>query len=188
MSVVATASVPIDEYRVVRPLGPPERGVFLAHDRRLDRAVVLHMLPVEQGARTSLLESARALARVTHPSLCRVHRIRERGVAPCIVQSFERGPQLDSLARPMPAEAVRSLGTALAGALAALHATGVTHGDVKGERVIVLPSGVPCLLGLRTTRVNADARAMAEDVSALLALLVSLADGELRDSLARLIA
>ncbi len=70
MSAVATStSVPIDDYRVVRPLMPPERGVLLAHDRRLDRAVVLHMLPVAEAARTSLLESARALARVSAPAV-----------------------------------------------------------------------------------------------------------------------
>jgi len=184
MSAVSTGARSNDEYRIVRPLGREERGVFLAHDRRLDRAVVLHRLPPDPAARAALLASARALAGVTHPSLCRVHRIREGGEAPCVVQGFERGQRLDSLPTPLSAATVRSLGSALAGALAALHAAGVAHGEVRADRVIVPGSGPPVLLGLRSARANADAQAMLADVEGLVALLNLLADVELRAILA----
>src|SRR5271163_4258315 len=127
----------VDEYRVVRALGRQEDAVFLAHDRKLDRPVVLHLLPASPDARRALLDSARALARVAHPSLCPIYRIREGGAAPCVVQSFERGDRLATLPVPLPAERVRALGSALVEALASLHAASVVHGDVCADRIVV---------------------------------------------------
>jgi len=157
----------VDEYRVVRPLGRPQDTVFLAHDRKLDRAVVLHLLPASPDAPRALLECARALARVTHPSLCPVYRIREGGAAPCVVQSFGRGERLGALPGPLPAERVRAIGGALAHALAALHAAGVAHGEVRADRIVVSPAGVPRLIGLGPARVHASPEAMSADVRSL---------------------
>ena len=178
----------VDEYRVVRPLGRPEDAVFLAHDRKLDRAVVLHLLPASPDARRALLDCARALARVTHPSLCPLYRIREGGAAPCVVQSFERGDRLGSLPGPLPAERVRAIGGALAGALAALHAVGVAHGDVRADRIVVSPAGVPHLIGLRAARAHASPEAISADVRGLCEVLIALADDEVRAALRRFLA
>src|SRR5271163_1154366 len=100
--VSAPAAAQIDEYRLVRPLGGDADGeVFLAHDRTLDRAVVLRFLPRDPAAARTLLEGARALSRVSHPGLSPIYRVREGGARPCVVQSFERGERLDALPKPM---------------------------------------------------------------------------------------
>jgi formylglycine-generating enzyme required for sulfatase activity len=178
----------VDAYRIVRPLGSTGDGVFLAHDRKLDRAVVLRRLPASPDERAALLASAQALARVTHPSLCRVDRIREGGAAPCVVQGYERGERLSALPCPMPAEQARSLGAALAGALAALHAAQVAHGGVRADRIVLSPSGVPCLIGLRSVRARAGKEAMAADVRDLAEVLATRADGDLAALLRRFLA
>jgi eukaryotic-like serine/threonine-protein kinase len=179
------AAAQIDEYRLVRPLGSGT-DVFLAHDRTLDRAVVLRFLPQDVNEARSLLEGARALARVSHPNLASVYRVREGGTRPCVVQSFERGERLDSVATPMTADRVLDLGRALAAALAALHAAGVAHGEVGTDRVMIAGSGAPRLFGLRGARAVASAEGLAEDVAALHALLEAVADNDLRGSLQRL--
>ena len=175
-----------DEVRLVRPLGDPEGDVFLAHDRVLDRAVVLRFLPHDPAAAANLLEAARALARIAHPNLSTIHRIRDDGERPCIVQSFERGDRLDTLATPLAPSAVISMGRALAGALATLHSAGIAYGTIEAKTVIVSNEGSPRLFGLHGARLRAGTEVLAGDVTSLAALLAGVADAALRPSLAGL--
>jgi formylglycine-generating enzyme required for sulfatase activity len=160
----------------------------LAHDRALDRPVVLRFLARDTPASRALLEGARALARVSHPSLSPVYRIREAGERPCVVQGFERGERLDELigkhAGELPRALVLDVGRALAGALVALHAAGIAHGEVRADRIVVSTARVPRLFGLHGARVGATAAERARDVTDLVALLRRMAEPSLRDSLA----
>jgi formylglycine-generating enzyme required for sulfatase activity len=175
----------IDDYRLVRPLGR-DGATFLAHDRFLDRAVVISLLPAAEGARAERLAVARAFARVSHPNLNRVHRVREGGARPYVVAGFVRGQRLDAIATPMIDARVLELGRGLAGALAALHASDVAHGEVCAERVVLSEEGAPRLVGLDGARARADEAAKRADVAGLLALLGSIADRDLRGTLASL--
>ena len=106
----------VDEYRIVRPLGrEPSGNTFLAHDRYLNRAVVLRL--VEPGDPRGRLAGAAALARVSHPSLQRVLRVSAQSCPPYIVSEYVRGTRLDALIElPQPAQA-RAMAVSLAGAL-----------------------------------------------------------------------
>jgi formylglycine-generating enzyme required for sulfatase activity len=187
MTAHADPAPAIEGFRLVRALGRSMDATFLAHDYRLDRAVVLHMLPPAGRAREAFVESARALGRVSHSCLSQVHRIREHGPAACVVESFERGERLDSLATPLSPERVRALGSALVGALAALHEAGVAHGEVRAARVVVSSTGGPRLIGLRGARANATPAEFSADALALARLLAELADNPLRESLMRFV-
>jgi formylglycine-generating enzyme required for sulfatase activity len=147
----------IDEFRLVRAVG--ERA-FLAHDRLLDRPVIVHFKA--DGPTT-------ALARVSHPHLVRVHRVRE-GPRPYVVLEVPRGTPLDELPTPLAAAEVLELGRALASALAALHRAGLVHGDLRAHHV-VLGEGGPQLVGLDHARVDGDPAARRADLRALLGLL-----------------
>ena len=170
---------------LVRPLGRAG-STFLAHDRLLDRAVVVSFLPDEAGARAAVLDVARAFARLAHPNLARVHRVREGGQRPYVVAAFARGRTLDALTPPLPDTRVLDLGRRLAEALADLHAAGVAHGGVVPERVILSEDGTPRLVGLDLARAGADDAARRADVSDLLAVVQRLASHELRARLAPL--
>ena len=181
----AAGAAQLDEYRIVRPLGDSaDGGVFLAHDRALDRAVVLHFLPRDASGAAALLEGARALARVSHPSLSRIHRVGEGAERPFVVQSFERGGFLDALVTPVATRRVLDIGRALAGALAALHEAGIAHGEVRADRIAVSTADAPRLIGLRAARAGASAAAREKDVIALVDVLSRIADASLRASLA----
>ncbi len=175
----------IDDYRVVRPLGQGGAS-FLAHDRFLDRAVVISFLPEGREAGGERLAVARAFARLSHPNLGRVHRVRGGGARPYVVAAFARGQRLEALATPVADARVLELGRGLAGALAELHAAGVAHGEVRAARVILSDEGVPRLVGFDRARAHADETAKRADTSALLALLQSIADRDLRARLAAL--
>ena len=175
----------IDDYRLVRAMGP-DGATFLAHDRFLDRAVVISFLPDEPDARAERLAVARAFARVTHPNLGRVHRVREGGSRPYVVAAFARGQRLDAVEVPWVDARVLRLGAALAGALAALHATGVAHGGVEAHRINLSEDGSPRLFGLDRARAGADGTGKRADVRALIQLLSSIAGRELSTQIASL--
>ncbi len=172
----------IDDYRIVRRLGR-DGATFLAHDGLLDRAVVLSFLPEEPDARSRCLAVAGAFARASHPNLGRVHHVREGGARPYVVAAFAYGQRLDAVAAPLESARVLEIGRGLAGALAALHATGAVHDDVRRERVVLSEEGSPRLVGLDRGRVDADEAAKRADVTALIALLESIADPDLKGRL-----
>ena len=175
----------VDDYRLIRPLGR-RRPTYLAHDRILDRAVVVSFLPEASDERAAGLAIARAFARVSHPNLGRVHRVQEGATRPYVVAAFARGEPIDASAAPLPDERALHVARALAGALAALHAAGVAHGDVRAGRVVVSDEGAPCLVGFARAHVHADAAAKRADVTALLGLLGTIAGGDLRARLSSL--
>jgi formylglycine-generating enzyme required for sulfatase activity len=200
------APTEVDGYRIIRHLAYTSFGsTFVAHDRRLDRAVLLRLLPSNPTAMHSILQAARALARVSHPAICAVHRVRDTGERPYIVSSFVRGVRLGALALPLTPELARSVGRALSGAVAALHAAGVAHGRVRVDRVLVAsessgslaiedaaPASAPgsarlatlrsaSLVGLSTVQASADADVRYRDVRDLVALLAAISDDSLRE-------
>jgi formylglycine-generating enzyme required for sulfatase activity len=183
------APAEVDGYRIIRRLGDGSHGsTFLAHDRRLDRAVLLRLLPPDPQATGEILQAARALARVSHSAVCAVHRVRDGGDRPYIVSSFARGVRLGTLPMPLGSELARRVGRALAGAVASLHAAGVAHGRVHVDRVFVAPEGTTSLVGLSTVRASADADVLSKDVRDLAALLVAISDGRSRERIDALTA
>src|SRR5579859_5639290 len=151
----------IDDYRIVRRLGDaPSGSTFIAHDRLLDRAVLVRFVPEDRLAANQILAAARAFARVSHPALCAIHRVREVARRPYIVSSYARGVPLGTLAFPLPARRIQDIGRALASALATLHAEGVAHGGVSLDRIIVGPDGSVHLVGLGQARPGADREAL----------------------------
>src|SRR5262249_41474589 len=69
----------------------------------------------------SVLFGARALARASHPVLCRIHRIRDAVQRPYVVSEFVRGEALGAVGAPLPDRRVLEIGVAVAGALSGLH-------------------------------------------------------------------
>jgi eukaryotic-like serine/threonine-protein kinase len=139
----------IGPYRVVRRLGRGGMGVvWLAHDPRLDRAVALKLLPAhrstDDAARLSLTEEAKAASALDHPHIAGIYDI---GDAPdgrvFIAMAFCEGESLrDRLQRGRLSVAeTLAVATPLADALAAAHAAGIVHRDVKPGNVILTPSG-----------------------------------------------
>jgi Protein kinase domain len=117
--------------------------LWAAHDRTLGREVAVKevRLPADQsaGLRERALREARAAARLTHPSAVTVYGVVEEDGRPWIVMELLSPRTLAAVlaeAGPMaPASAAR-LGLDLLDALAAAHAAGVVHRDVKPGNVL----------------------------------------------------
>ena len=147
--------------------------VFRAHDAKLDRVVALKVLvdrdgvPATRGTRGAdrLLREARLAARVSHPSVVAVHEAGEIAGIPFLVQEFVPGTCLRDLLDAQgvlpPAEAVAVL-RGLAEALAAVHAAGVIHRDVKPDNVLLGADGRVRLADFGVAREATAAAAAAE--------------------------
>jgi len=135
-------------YEIVEPLGEGGMGVvYKARDPRLQRTVALKVLPAHHSSdpvrRARLLREARAAAALNHPHIVTVHDIASEGDTDFIVMEHVSGRPLGKLIpeRGLPlAEALR-IGTQVADALAAAHAAGVVHRDMKPSNVVIAADG-----------------------------------------------
>lgn len=139
-----------DEYRLVRPLGRGATGrVYVAYDTVLARQVAVKFVATAAPgpvAHAQVIGEARAAARLQHPNVVTVHRVGMLGEQPYLVSELVRGQPLDKLAKPLPWSRALELGVGLARGLAAAHAEGVLHRDIKPGNAILTADGVPKLL------------------------------------------
>ena len=116
--------------------------IYRAHDSQLNRDVALKLMrgditqsqPIER-----LLSEARTLARVHHPNVVTVHGADVRGGRAGLWMELVDGQTLDSWVRShgsMGGGEASSIGVDLCRALAAVHAAGLVHGDVKAQNVM----------------------------------------------------
>ncbi len=105
---------------------------------------VLRERPERAGDRTDYQREAAVLANVRHPALVRIHAVGELDGRPALVMDLVPGETLQVLLSRMgPLDEPTALRIArdAAGALAAAHATGLVHRDVKPANLIVQPDG-----------------------------------------------
>ncbi|MGE0710232.1 MAG: WD40 repeat domain-containing serine/threonine protein kinase [Planctomycetota bacterium] len=139
-------------YRLGQMLGRGGMGVvYEARHHELPRPVAVKLLSgLARGVALERFQrEAECLARVRHPNVLGVHEAGDCALGPYLVTDLVEGrPLVDFVDEEQPndprwvAEVVRALGDALA----AVHAQGVVHRDVKPQNVIVRPDGSPVLL------------------------------------------
>jgi serine/threonine protein kinase/tetratricopeptide (TPR) repeat protein len=138
----------VSSYRLLSRLGAGGMGdVYLAHDAKLDRPVALKFLSPELAADRGRLrrfhQEARAASSLNHPHIVVVHDFGEWGSRPYIVTEFIEGDTLRQRLRqgPMEARDVVDIGVQIANALAAAHARGLVHRDIKPDNIMLRPDG-----------------------------------------------
>ena len=139
-------------YRLVERLGGGGMSVvWRAHDEVLDRPVAVKVLApgaADDRSRDWIRAEARAAARLSHPHITGVHDYGESATSdgeplPYVVMELVNGPTLaQRLARGrLPVRTALLVGAQVAAALAAAHARGLVHRDVKPGNVLLSPAG-----------------------------------------------
>ncbi len=156
----------IGPFRVIEPLGGGAMGeVWLTEDTRTGAHRVLKVVSEAwlrmPGARRRLFEEARAATNIRHPRVAAVREIVEIGGHPMLVLDYVDGEALDArLAREaMSVEHALVVAIDVAEAVAAAHAEGVMHYDLKPSRVRLPSDGRAVVLDFGVARVRPAASA-----------------------------
>ena len=122
--------------------------VYRARDTRLDRQVAVKVIsPRVFGvarARDRFEREARAVAALSHPSICTLYDVGSADGVEFLVMELLVGETLaDRLLRlgPLPLTDTLRIAEQLADALAAAHRSGVVHRDLKPSNVMLTRQG-----------------------------------------------
>lgn len=135
----------IGVYRIQGHLGQGGMGeVLLAYDDRLKRPVALKRIrhgQVTPERRERLRREAQSAAKLSHPAIVQVYDIVFGDESDSIVMEYVEGQTLARLLAEgrLAGGAAVQVGCQLAEGLAAAHAKGFIHRDLKAENVIVTP-------------------------------------------------
>jgi len=150
----------LGHYHIVEPIGAGGMGVaYLARDERLNRKVVLKVLPPEVGtdqtARARLVREAQMASALNHPYICTIYEVGEENGFVFIAMEHIEGRTLASSHSPMGPQEVLRYGCQIAEALEHAHRRGIIHRDLKGTNVMLTSEGRVKVLdfGLRSDSV-----------------------------------
>jgi predicted Ser/Thr protein kinase len=132
-------------YRIITLLGKGGMGeVYRADDLTLGQPVALKFLPEQAAYDEAVLErfrnEVRIARRVSHPNVCRVYDVGEVGGQTFFTMEYVDGEDLASLLRRigrLPQDKALDIARQLCAGLAAAHAKGVLHRDMKPANIML---------------------------------------------------
>jgi len=154
------AGTPLGRYRIEAFLGAGGMGeVFRARDTSLNRTVAIKISRHRFTGRFK--REARAVAALNHPNIVQVYGLESEAGDDFIVMEFVPGRSLAELLRDAPLNLDQALEYAnqIASALAAAHAAGIVHRDIKPGNIMVTEAGIVKILDFGLAKVEQNALA-----------------------------
>ncbi len=137
----------IDRFKIVELVGKGGMGmVFRAFDACLQRTVAVKVLDPQyaknEQAQGRFCREARAAAGVNHENVVTIHHVEEVEARDLsfIVMQFVKGKSVQELLDqkgPLPVREAVRIAAAVASGLAAAHATGLIHRDIKPGNILI---------------------------------------------------
>ncbi|HEX8370389.1 MAG TPA: protein kinase [Pyrinomonadaceae bacterium] len=138
----------IHQYKILEKLGAGGQGtVYKAQDTKLDRTVVIKVLPPELTSRTANFKrferEAQLCSQLDHPNVCTIFDFNEQHGIYYIAMQYIEGRNVRQLVAGRPLEIKSALGICIqvCDALAYTHSRGIIHRDIKAGNVMVTETG-----------------------------------------------
>src|SRR5712692_8165568 len=138
----------LGNYRILEKIGAGGQGtVYKAIDSKLGRAVVIKVLPPELTTKLANLKrferEARLASALDHPNICTIFDLNEINGVHFISMQYVEGRNVRQLVngKALELDSALSIGIQVADALAAAHAQGIIHRDIKAGNVVVTSRG-----------------------------------------------
>lgn len=156
----------VGDFEIIEQLGRGGMGVvYAARDRKLGRVAALKLLPtrtrLDAIASDRLIEEARAASALDHPNVATIYQVGETGDGRRFIAMarYEGETLRDRLSRgKIPPREAFGIARQIADGLAAAHAAGLIHRDVKPENVFLTRQGLPKLLDFGIATLAGSAR------------------------------
>jgi serine/threonine protein kinase len=151
--VIEKGAVVASRYRLLEQVGSGAMGVvWKAKDERLGRVVAVKRLLVRyalsegltEDTRRRAMREARIAARLQHRNAIAMFDVVEHEGDPCLIMEFLPSRSLSAVLAErgtLPPEEVAEIGAQAAAALAAAHAVGIAHRDVKPGNILLADNG-----------------------------------------------
>src|SRR3954465_5496296 len=138
----------INQYKILEKIGSGGQGtVYKALDTKLNRTVVIKVLPPELTAKTANFKrferEAQLCSQLDHPNICTIYDFNEANGVFYIAMQYVDGKNVRQLVagRPLELKSALSIAIQVTDALAFAHSKNIIHRDVKAGNVMVTDSG-----------------------------------------------
>jgi serine/threonine-protein kinase len=158
-------------YRILNKLGVGGQGeVYKATDTKLNRTVVIKVLPPELTVKAANLKrferEARLASSLDHPNICTIFDLDEVEGVHFIAMQHVEGRNVRQLVggRPLELKSALLIAIQVADALAAAHSRGIIHRDIKSGNVMVTATGQVKVLDFGLAKLLDDVEAGATGI------------------------
>ncbi|HXB72552.1 MAG TPA: protein kinase [Candidatus Acidoferrales bacterium] len=166
----------IGRYELLEKLGEGGMGVvYRARDLLLNRFAALKFLPdagLDDDRKRRFLHEAQVASSLNHPHIVTIYEISLDPPREFIAMEYVPGRPLDAVIGPtgLPFKDVLAYAVQIADALAAAHAVGIVHRDVKPANVLISDAGLAKVLDFGLAKLVERAPAVADDVTRTVAI------------------
>ncbi len=138
----------IDQYQIQEKIGSGGQGtVYKALDTKLNRTVVIKVLPAELTSKTANFRrferEAQLCSQLDHPNICTIYDFNEGNGVFYIAMQYVEGKNVRQLVsgRPLELRSALSVAIQVTDALAYAHSKNIIHRDIKAGNIMVTPGG-----------------------------------------------
>ncbi len=138
----------INQYKILEKIGAGGQGtVYKAQDTKLDRTIVIKVLPPELTEKTANFRrferEAQLCSQLDHPNICTIYDFHQDGGVFYIAMQYVKGKNVRQLVggRPLELQSALSIAVQVCDALAYTHSRGIIHRDIKAGNIMVTESG-----------------------------------------------
>jgi serine/threonine-protein kinase len=161
----------LHSYRILEKIGAGGQGaVYKAVDTKLGRTVVVKVLPPELTAKSANLKrferEARLASTLDHPNICSIYDLDEVDGHHFIAMQYVEGRNVRQLVagRPLELKSALLIAIQVCDALAAAHARGIIHRDIKSGNVMVTADGQAKVLDFGLAKLMDDEEAQSQGI------------------------